>query len=91
MKINEKELITADFEKAAVILKTYLGSNTHFPGKKPQNERENSVVIDKINQIIITDEQKKSNMEEKIDTIIDVANSFSFKGKLLEDLEKEFL
>ena len=39
----------------------------------------------------MTDEQEKTNMEEKIDYIIDVANNFGFKKKLLVNLEKEFL
>jgi hypothetical protein len=90
LKINEKHLMNGDCEKVLNILKSYLNSNIQFPSNKPENERENSIVIDKINQNIMTDELEKSNMEEKINKIIEVANSFSFKKKLLEDLAHEF-
>lgn len=56
LKINEKALLTADCEKVSIILKNYLETNVNFPGKKPENERENSIVIDKINQNILTNE-----------------------------------
>ena len=60
LKINEKYLLVGDCERVLSILKSYLNSNIKFPSLKPENEHENSIVIDKINQNIMTDEMEKS-------------------------------
>ena len=61
MKINEKELLKADFEKVFDILKEYLQSSSQlqFPGKKPINNEESSIVIDEINKKIESTDTRK--------------------------------
>ena len=90
LKLNEKQLLSGDCERVLKILKSYLNSNIQFPSSKPENEHQNSIVIDKINQNIITDELEKSQVEQKINQIIETACGFKFKKKLLEDLAHEY-
>ena len=51
LKLNEKQLLTADFENCSLILQKYQtkGTKIKYPNKKPENERQNSVAIDSIN------------------------------------------
>lgn len=93
MKINEKELLKADFEKVFDILKEYLQSSSQlqFPGKKPINDEENSIVIEEINNKLGANDTRKQSLEQKIDRILEVANNFKFKNKLLDDLDTEYL
>ena len=75
-----------------MVIKEYLNDSTAQYNKKvPETEEEKQKEIDQINSQIQSVQESKDQLEAKLDHIIEVANSFTFSKKLVENLEKEFM